>query len=237
MKDRVVAVTGASRGIGLAVAQEFAGSGAILVLISRNINDLNNALTTLPGKSSSEHITVEADISDGQSVKTAFEKIFKTVGNVDILINNAGFAFFKPVMEIEPEDWDKMMGVNLRGAYLCSKMVLPGMISKRSGHIFNISSVSAIKAFPFNTAYSASKAGLLAFGNSLREEVRQHGIKVVNVIPGATNTPIWDDLQGNFDREKMIDRSDIAKTIAGISCLSGKTTVEQVIIRPGEGDF
>ncbi len=236
-KDRVVVVTGASRGIGQAIAHEFADKEANVVIASRNIVLLEEVLKDLPCTGNSKHLAVEMDISREESIERGFERILNMYPSIDILVNNAGIAFFKLLTEIRGEDWDRMMRTNLKGAFLCSQKVIPGMVLKGSGIIVNISSVSAIKAFPYNTAYSAAKAGLLAFGNSLREEVRKSGVNVVNVIPGATDTPIWDDLNGEFDRTKMVDRSDIARSIADICALSGKTTVEEVIIRPAAGDF
>ena len=216
LKGKVIAVTGASRGIGQAIAHEFAQRGANVVLVSRDQQRLDEVLRELPRKTDSRHLAVEIDIMDEESVNNGFDSIFNMFPDIDVLVNNAGIAFFDQIMDISGEAWDMMMKTNLKGAFLCTKRALPGMITKRSGHIFNISSVSGIKAFPYNTAYSASKAGLLAFGNSLREEVRKHGVKVVNIIPGATDTPIWDELNGEFDRSKMVDKTDIAKTILEI---------------------
>jgi len=234
LENKIVWVTGAGRGIGKAIAEAFGKEKAAVALSSRTteeLQSLSESINATGGKAS----PFPCDVSSEKEVKNTYHKIQKTLGSLDILINNAGVAKFKPLLETTTEDWDWMMDINLKGAFLCVKMVLPSMIEKRSGHIFNIVSVAGIQPLPFSAAYGASKYGLMGLTAITREEVRKHNIKVTAIIPGAVDTPIWKGIEGDFDHSKMVPPEDIARAVITASKQTPNTVFEDIIIRPIAG--
>jgi 3-oxoacyl-[acyl-carrier protein] reductase len=161
------------------------------------------------------------------------------VGDIDILINNAGISSFKKFIDTKPEVFENIININLRGPFLCIQSVLPGMLKKNSGIIINIISVSAIKTFTKSSAYAASKAGLLAMSRSLREEVRKYGIKIIDIFPGATETEIWSKDSRDKFRDKMMKTEDVAEAVFEVIKLSmnNRMHVEEIVFRPQEGDL
>lgn len=236
-EDKVVWLTGGSRGIGAAIAKKLADDGASLILTAREMNsfreiqphfrDIPN-IFYLPG-----------DVTDENAIIKIYDKIEHTIGKVDVLINNAGIGIFKNFTDITIEDFDRTIAVNLRGSFLCSKAVLPDMIDRSSGTIINILSGAAIKAYPYSSVYAASKAAVLAMGNTLREEVRKFGVKVVNILPGATVTDIWDaESLANFS-QVMMKPEDIADAVSAIVKLSDnkRMMLENILLKPQNGDI
>jgi len=234
LKNKVVWVTGAGRGIGKAIAEAFGRENAVLALSSRSTEELQSLSESINAKGTKAS-PFSCDVSSEGEVKNTFDKIEKTLGKIDILINNAGVARFKPLLETTAEDWDWMMDINLKGAFLCVKMVLPAMIEKRMGHIFNMVSVAGIQPLPFSAAYGSSKYGLMGLTAITREEVRKHNIKVTAIIPGAVDTPIWKGIEGDFDHSKMIPPGDIAQAIISACKQTSNTVFEDIIIRPIAG--
>jgi len=234
LENKVVWVTGAGRGIGKAIAEAFGKEKAAVALSARTteeLQSLSESINATGGKAS----PFPCDVSSEEEALNAFKKIQKSLGAIDILINNAGVAKFRPLLETTTEDWDWMMDINLKGAFLCVKMVLPFMIEKRSGHIFNMVSVAGIQPLPFSAAYGASKYGLMGLTAITREEVRKHNIKVTAIIPGAVDTPIWKGIEGDFDHSKMVPPEDIAQAVIIASKQTPNTVFEDIIIRPIAG--
>ncbi len=230
-----VVVTGASKGIGKAVAECFAAEGADLFVCSRNMDQHIPWQNQLITKHKIRVISSNTDMGDIDQVKAMGEKINSVFDHVDILINNAGF--FEPgnVFDEGEGILERTMAVNLYSAYHLTRALLPGMIKKKAGHIFNICSIAALGAYPGGGAYSISKWALLGFNNNLRQEMKEHGIKVTAVHPGATMTASWEGF--GISPQRIMEVSDISAMILAAAKLSPQACVEEIILRPQLGDL
>lgn len=189
-KGKVVAVTGASGGIGRELCRHFGGEGATIAAF-----DISSAVTGLAEELRKAGIKAEAaivDIGDAKAVKEAFTGLRSTLGDVDILINNAGISKNPALARTTPEGWSDEVNANLNGAYSCSHAVLPGMQARKKGVIVNIGSVNGFSALG-DAAYSAGKAGMVSLTRSLAQEFGRYNIRVNIVCPGTVRTPIWDE--------------------------------------------
>lgn len=236
IKDKVVWITGGGRGIGKATALAFAENKAHVAVSSRSADELDHVVSEMikinpAGKT----LAIPCDVSKSQSVTKTVNKIINTCGPVDILINNAGIAKFNNVLETTEQDWEDMMSVNAKGAFLCSKVVLTDMIKKKTGHIININSTAGKKAFPNCAGYSASKYALQGFTDVLRLEARQYGIKVTAVFPGATETAIWGSADVAY--HKMMKPADVAKVLVDVCKDNQRALQEEIVLRPVGGDL
>jgi NAD(P)-dependent dehydrogenase (short-subunit alcohol dehydrogenase family) len=229
MKDKVVVITGAGKGIGREIAFEFAKEGTTLALCARTLQDIKSVEEHIKGEGG-EAEAFACDVGDEEQVSEFIRNVSGITGKIDVLINNAGVAFVGPVSHFDTSKWERTLKINLTGAFLVTKHALKFM--GRGSHIFNITSNAAKIGFPNWAAYCASKFGLLGFTNSLREELRGAGIKVTAVIPGPTDTPLWDELPGSWDRGKMIKPKDVAAMIVNIYKQSQETLTEEVTILP-----
>jgi NAD(P)-dependent dehydrogenase (short-subunit alcohol dehydrogenase family) len=183
LDGQVAVVTGAGGGIGRAILQLFGEAGARLAGI-----DLDPAsFRDLVG---ADGCALAADLRDREAVQTAFAAITHQLGPPTILVNNAGVTFRAPVLETSPEEWDRVLAVNLRGAVLCAQAAVPGMIAAGRGSVVNIASQLALAVAPERAAYVASKAGLIGFTRVAALEWARHGIRVNAVAPGVTRTPM-----------------------------------------------
>ena len=177
------------------------------------------------------------DIADANAVAETIGEIVSVHGRIDILVNNAGSTVCKPVADMTVQEWSRMIDVNLSGAFYCMKAVLPGMLGRGEGIIINVASVAAVKPFPGNGAYGAAKAGLRMLTQVLREEVRDSGIRVSAVLPGATSTDLWRGAGDEFDRSVMIKPQSVARAVREICLFPGNALIEEIIIRPQGGDL
>lgn len=232
MGKPVVWVTGASSGIGKSIALLLAENNYEVIVSSRNKSELEKYLAN---ENDNIHV-FPLDITDAEKVEKTIEKIQKDF-EIDCLINNAGVTVFKSVVDSTEEDLTALINTNLIGAIRLSQKVLPGMIQRRKGTIINILSVAAEAVFQKSGIYSASKAGLKAFAKVLREELREFNIKVINVYPGATRTPIWPNFALENYGEKMMSPEDIAKIIFNVYITEGSAVFEEIFIRPMHGDL
>ena len=235
MEDKKIAVwiTGASSGIGKAIALEFINNGIDVVASSRKIDSL---------KKSKDEINNELfhyyplDISKPDDVKLNVKKIQNDF-NICCLINNAGITTFSPADKDTFKVVEGIIKTNLLGAISCIQNILPHFLKTGNGLILNILSVAARKTFENSSAYSASKAGLLAYSNVLREEVRSNNIKVINILPGATRTPIWPAESLSKFANKMMSPRDIAKLVFEIFNLKSNMVPEEIVLKPLQGDI
>jgi len=188
LKDKVALVTGASRGIGRAVALELARAGAEVAVnfsaSEEGAKEVARAIESLGRKA----FPVKFDVADPEAVAEGVKAVEETFGRIDILVNNAGITRDALLVRMKEEDWDRVLAVNLKGAFLVTKAVLAGMMKRRWGRIINVSSVVAFSGNPGQTNYAASKAGLLGFSRSLALEVARRGITVNVVAPGFIET-------------------------------------------------
>ncbi|MCW3120186.1 MAG: Short-chain dehydrogenase [Chitinophagaceae bacterium] len=230
-----VVVTGASKGIGKAVSEIFAANGHNLFLSSRGEVALYKTLEELLNKY--PEVTIKAKPFD-LSIKEQAKKFgvwCLEAGAPGILVNNAGL--FEPgSVYNEPEGvLESQLAVNLHSAYHLTRTLLPSMMKKGSGHIFNLCSIASLDAYKNGGAYSISKFAMYGFSKNLREEMKPHGIKVTHVIPGAAYTDSWSS--SNIDPKRIMEANDIAKMIFAASQLSLQACVEELVMRPQLGDL
>lgn len=229
-----VVITGASQGIGKAIAEKFAEQGASLFLASRNMDKQQQWQKTMADKYGAAISTFNADLSVKEEVLAFAKAVIEGFEGIDVLVNNAG-NFEPGSVHNEPDGTlERMINVNLYSAYHLTRALLPSMIKKKSGHIFNICSIAALQAYPGGGSYSISKFALEGFSKNLREEMKIHGIKVTSVHPGAVYTRAW---EGFAERSRIMDVTDIADMILAASRLSANACVEDIIIRPQLGDL
>jgi short-subunit dehydrogenase len=230
-----VIITGASKGIGKAIAEIFAAHGHHLFITSRGEVALYKTMEELQTKYPASQIKAKPfDLSKKEQAK-AFGAWCLNFGVPDIIINNAG-TFEPGSINNEREGLlEEQLAVNLFSAYHFTRAVLPAMMQAKKGHIFNICSIAALKAYDNGGAYSISKYALHGFSKNLREEMKPHNIKVTAVFPGAVLTDSW----GNFDnsQHRIMEATDIAKMVYAASQLSAAACVEDIVIRPQLGDL
>jgi len=190
---RRVLVTGATRGIGAAIARALAGAGWHVTLAGRARAALEEVRVTLPIAEGVAHDCVELDVTDAASVARAFAEVHAKGGALQALVNNAGAVETGPMARLAHETWDRMLAVNLTGAFLCTQAALPPMIAARAGRIVNIASTAGQKGYAYCTAYAAAKHGVLGLTRSLALEVAAQGLSVNAVCPGYTDTAIVRD--------------------------------------------
>ncbi|MDP4220828.1 MAG: SDR family NAD(P)-dependent oxidoreductase [Bacteroidota bacterium] len=235
-ENQIVWITGASKGIGLACAKALAATGRRIVMSSRNRKELIDRTVEIRATGADAR-AVQCDVRNEEDVDWAIKSIIKAFGEgPDILINNAGISPDYSIEDMTPDIFDSVIATNLTGNFLCAKAVLPEMIRKGRGTIIQMLSIASTKAFAGGAAYGASKFGALGFTNALREEVRDKGIKVVSVMPGAVETPSWGDEAEEY-HDRMMQPEDIALAIAGILEQPQRAMVEEIVLRPIGGDL
>ena len=229
MNDEVVVITGAGKGIGREIAFEFAKEGAVIAVCARTLNDIRAVETGIKERGG-EALAFVCDVGIEKEVEGFISRVSEISGNINVLVNSAGVAFVDPVSRLDSSKWEQTIRVNLTGAFLMTKYALRFMC--KGSHIFNIASIASKTGFPNWSAYCASKFGLIGFTNSLREELRGMGIKVTSVIPGPTDTPLWKEIPGDWDRTKMIKPEDVAKAVMNIYKQPRETLTEEIVIMP-----
>jgi 3-oxoacyl-[acyl-carrier protein] reductase len=205
MKGRVGLVTGGTRGIGKAIAEELAKKGVNLVVAGRNLIAANEVAVSLSA-TGARVLGMKLDVSKSEEVEKVFEEIRKEFGRLDILINNAGITKDGLLMRMKEDAWDSVMAVNLKGVFLCSREAIKDMAKQRYGRIVNITSVAAFMGNPGQANYSASKAGIVGFTKTIAREYAGRGITVNAVAPGFIETAMTDVLPENIkeDMKKLI---------------------------------
>ena len=213
IKGKTAIITGAGKGIGRQTALALAKEGVSLGLIARTKEDLENVAKEIRAEGVDVAIAT-ADVSNNEEVIKAVESVTNELGSVDILINNAGIAKFGGFLELEIEEWERIIQVNLLGMYYVTRAVLPKMIEQKSGDIINISSTAGEKGGPITSAYSASKFGVLGLTESLAMEARKHDIRVSALTPSTvvTDLAINEGLVKG-DEEDVLQPEDMAELI------------------------
>ena len=234
LAGQVALVTGAGRGIGRAVAAAFAREGALVVLAARSTRELASVQRDIEA-AGGRALAVPTDVRQEPAVAALVSRALAESGRIDCLVTAAGLAAFGPVADAKTEDWDQLMAVNLRGAFLCCRAVLPAMTAQGRGTIINIGSVVTSRTLPGSGAYTAAKYGLLGFSRVLAEEVRTHGVRVGVLSAGATDTPLWDAVPQPPDRALMLKPSVIAEAALLMAALPPWATLEELTLLPQGG--
>ncbi|MFE6796630.1 3-ketoacyl-ACP reductase [Paenibacillus chitinolyticus] len=214
LNNKTAIITGAGKGIGKAAAAALAKEGVNLGLLARSTADLETLQKELSGTYGVNVFYASADISKPSEVQQAISSLTGELGHVDILINNAGIAQFGTVADMDPEQWERIIQVNLMGTYYVTRAVLPGMIQQNSGNIINVASTAGERGFATGSAYCASKFGVLGLTEALMQEVRKSNIRVTALTPSTVNT----DLASNAglkigDEDRMMQPEDVAELI------------------------
>ncbi|MBM3320722.1 MAG: SDR family NAD(P)-dependent oxidoreductase [Candidatus Eisenbacteria bacterium] len=234
MSARRAWMTGAGRGIGRETARLFAENGWDLYLSSRTEADLEETVR-LSARAGVRIVSLPLDVRSPDAVREAVRVIEEDGGGPDAIVLSAGVGSFASLAEVPPDEWDRMIGVNLTGAFLCMRAAIPGMIQKGSGRIVALSSVAARAVLRGSAAYSASKAGLVALANVAREELRGTGVGVSVVSPGAVASSFWDTVESELDRNRMIPVRRIAETILRLAEEPPGAVTEEIAILPPDG--
>ncbi|CAN5170008.1 SDR family oxidoreductase [soil metagenome] len=192
-RDQVVIVTGASSGIGRSVALAFAAAGAQVALVARSGAALAELKAEIRGRGERAFVAA-CDVTDRAQVSAMVAAVVARCGRIDILVNNAGIGAHGPFLWTAREDFERILGVNLFGVVNCTSAVLPHMIRERAGKVVNVSSIVGKRGYPGAAAYCTSKFALEGFAEALRIEVAHHGIRVIQVCPGLTDTAFFDHL-------------------------------------------
>lgn len=200
LRGKVALVTGASRGIGRAIALEMARLGANTALgYQARSEDAEEA--RLAAEAFGVHaLAVQADVSQTDDVERMTTTVIEALGSIDILVNNAGITRDRLLLRMRDEDWDVVLNADLRGAFLCTRAVLRGMVRQRWGRIISVSSVSGIVGNPGQANYAAAKAGLIGFTRSVAREVASRSITANVVAPGYIDTAMWSDVAEDAKR-------------------------------------
>jgi NAD(P)-dependent dehydrogenase (short-subunit alcohol dehydrogenase family) len=240
LSGRLALITGANRGIGLAIARALAFEGCNLVITGRDERALAKArieLEKLQRENLPSNLQVLAqccDVRSPDSVDYLFTLVRGLRKPLDILINNAGIGHpNRAVGELPYPTWMEVIDTNLNGLFLVTQAALAVM--KRGSTIVNNLSIAAERVFPGSAAYNASKHGALGFTDTLREELRPKGIRVIALMPGATDTAIWDTLWPEAPRRKMMSAEAVARMVVSALLLPENTTAEKIVLRPSIG--
>lgn len=224
---KLLVVTGGTKGIGRAILEKFAAKGFEVITCSRTKTDFKDVKSTV------HHFV--ADMSDKSQVKAFADFVTSMNRPVDVLVNNAGYFLPGKVID-EPEGTlESMIGGNLYSAYYTTRAIAPAMRKAKAGHIFNMCSIASIKAYPNGGSYAISKFALLGFNKVLREELKDHGVRVTAVLPGATLTTSWAGT--DLPDERFMSSEDVAEAVWGAYMLSPRSVVEEILIRPQLGDI
>ena len=232
LKGQIALITGAGKGLGKAIAIELAKEGVNLGLIARTETDLKTVAQEV--KNINPEIKVAyatADITSNEELTSAITNIKKEVGNIDILINNAGVGKFGKFLDLSIEEWENIVKTNVFGAYYATRIILPEMKERQSGDIVNISSSAGLKGAPLTSAYSASKFGLIGMSESLMQEVRKDNIRVFTMTPSTISTDMAKNLNltdGNPDT--TLQPEDFAELLTAHLKLPRRALVKDVSI-------
>jgi NAD(P)-dependent dehydrogenase (short-subunit alcohol dehydrogenase family) len=230
---KVAVITGGSRGIGLAMARVFARAGYSVVISGRDAKQLERAAAEVRNNQG-QVAAVPADIRDPDSVTKLFQAVSRVHSVIDVLINNAGVAHaLAPVEQLAVEAWKQVIDTNLTGTFLVTRAALPLMSA--GGTIVNNLSIAATQPFAGMSAYNAAKFGALGFTRALREDLRERGIRVLALLPGATDTEIWSQFWPDAPREKMISADTVAEAVLHAVLAPANTTIEEIRIGPTAG--
>lgn len=236
-----VVITGASVGIGRAVAEGFAREcagtedPARLALLARSEDKLDDVAEACRAAGADEAVPFPCDVTDDAAVFATAEAAKERWGAPDVVVSNAGLFEPGPLAETSPEQFRRQVSVNLTSAFVVTKAFLGDMTQRGSGHLFYVASIAARTAYAGGAAYGAAKAGLANLAGVAREETKEAGVRVTTLLPGATRTPSWDGT--DLPDERFMAPEDVAEALIGAWRLSERSVVEEMVLRPQEGDI
>ncbi|NGZ76233.1 3-ketoacyl-ACP reductase [Saccharibacillus alkalitolerans] len=227
LKNQTAVITGAGKGIGKAAAEALAAEGVHLGLIARTASDLESLKNELSEKYGVNVFVQAADVSVRTEIEAAVSALHEQLGAIDILINNAGIASFGKLAEMDPDEWERIIRVNLMGAYYTTRAALPFMLEQNSGSILNVASTAGERGFATGSAYCASKAALIGMSEALMQEVRKSNIRVMTLNPSTVNTEL--SVNNNLpigDEDRMMQPEDVADLILATLKLPARVFVK-----------
>ncbi len=231
-------ITGASQGIGAATARAVAaqhGATAQLILVARNGEKLSRVASDCKALGA-DAVAIPCDVTSDAEVNELSRAVMAGWdAPPSLLVNNAGAFTPSPLSETSVDSFRHQVETNLTSAFLVTQAFLPAMIERRSGTLVFLASVASIRAYPGSAAYCAAKHGLLGLARVAREETREHGVRVVTIMPGATLTPSWDGT--DLPASRFMPEEDVASAILGAHALSRRSVVEEIVMRPQLGDI
>lgn len=231
----VIVITGASHGIGAAIAGAFATHpNARLALVARTEAKLVAVAEHCRARGA-EAVVLPADVTDDDAVSRMAAAVLDRWGAPDVLVNNAGIFLPGALTETTPADFRTQLDANLTSAFLVTHAFLGPMMERRRGHLFFMGSVASIRAYPGSVAYCAAKHGLLGLARVVREETKAHGLRVTTLLPGATFTPSWEGTE--WPEQRFMPADDVAAAVLTAWHMTGRSVVEEILIRPQEGDL
>jgi 3-oxoacyl-[acyl-carrier protein] reductase len=231
----IVLITGASRGVGEKIALTFADTHFKVIAVSRNIT--RSAFYQSIAQRNKDITCYDADVTREEDVRNLMDKVALEYTSIDILVNNAGIAMVKPFHEITLKEWKQVLDINLTAVFLCIKYAFPLMKKEplRKKHIFNMLSIASQAGFPGWSAYCAAKFGALGFTEAIRQELKEYRIRITGIISGATNTTLWDNLPGTWDKSQMLEPQTVADTIKEIYDKPDDAVIEKIVLMPKGG--
>jgi len=231
MEGKVALITGASRGIGLAIARSLGRLGAKLSICARDAQKLESAAAELKREGAAV-LAVAADVTRSGDISALVEKTSRSLGPIDILINNAGIGYFGPTHLAAEADWDTVLDTNLKSVFLLTKAVAPGMLGRRGGDVINIASLAGKNAFAGGGIYCASKWGLVGLTECMAEDLRPFGVRVSVICPGTVATEF--SPHAGKDPRKMLQPEDIAHAVEVIVTQAPQSFISEILLRPAQ---
>jgi NAD(P)-dependent dehydrogenase (short-subunit alcohol dehydrogenase family) len=238
LEGRVAIVTGGTIGIGRAICHALAGEGAHVVVVGRNTERLTETVAAMEGaEKKNAHAALCLDVTNEGDMERMAEAANERFGRIDILIAAAGILRAKggrlrTLQQMSSQEWDEVLDTNLKGVFLSNRAVLPSMIKQRSGNIVNISSTSGRKGLAYDSAYCASKFGVIGLSEALAEEMRQYGIRVQTLLPGAIGTGMWNQ-NGPLPRPgNILNAERVADIVVHMVTLPEDTLFPMPVIEP-----
>jgi NAD(P)-dependent dehydrogenase (short-subunit alcohol dehydrogenase family) len=231
LPGRVALVTGGGRGLGEAIARALGGAGAIVVVADLAADHAARVAAAI-GAEGGKALPVALDVARESDSAEAVRAVVARLGGIDVLVNNAGIDVTVPFAELTVADWDRVLDVNLRGAFLMARQTFPLMQARGGGHIVNIVSTAARRAWANAAAYHASKWGLLGLSHALHVEGRPHGIKVTAILAGGMRTPFLLERFPDLDPGLLQDPANVAATVTFVLTQPAETVIPEVMVLP-----
>jgi len=230
LTEKVALVTGGGRGIGRAIGKALGAAGARVVVTARTqaaIDAVAQEIVDAGGAAAA----MAMDLANESSVRPVFAAVRERFGRLDVLVNNAGIGLYGPVKDVPLEDLDRMVGVNLRGTFLCCQEAMRIMAPQKSGYIINISSVVGFKGYPKQAGYTATKHAVMGLTKSLAVEAQEHGIRTSAILPGGVDTAMVREARPDLDPAILLQPEDVAQAVLYLLSLSDRAAVDEIYIR------